>query len=311
MGGTSYNFNTRSLKTESLKTKDASGNFTRSADSIFEQNRARTAHKSMIPNKANKAHLRESRDSAAHPYSVPIIVALDVTGSMGDIPEHLVREGLPKMISRIMELGITDPQVLIMAIGDSRCDNNNGVFQLGQFESGDVEMDMWLERIWISKGGGGNGSESYNWPYYYALNHIQTDAWDKRQQKGFIFTIGDDHCQLSLSRHELAEYMGEIVASPEESDTKSVIEMLRERWNVYHIDLGDTGSGYGNGTTKESWSKILGEESVFKCGRRDYDGIGNKIAETVANGVPDRYKRGQTTEDRAKKDDKKEDTIIL
>ena len=39
-----------------------------------------------------KALVRESRDSEEHPETVSIIVALDVTGSMGFVPEHIVKE---------------------------------------------------------------------------------------------------------------------------------------------------------------------------------------------------------------------------
>jgi len=274
MGGSSYNFNARSAKTASLNTKDKSGNYTVTRDALFEQNRKHTAHESMIPNAKNKAHLRESRDSDAHPNSVPVIIALDVTGSMGDIPENLIREGLPKIVSKIMEKGVADPQILIMAVGDSRCDADNGVFQLGQFESGDKEMDMWLERIWISNGGGGNGGESYNWPYYYALNHVQTDAWDKRKQKGFIFTIGDDHCHDTLSVREIDEVMGSVAASKESVKTEHLVDALKDKWNIYHMDLGNC---------KHTWSTLIGSENVVDCGRSDYDGLANKIADIVVS----------------------------
>lgn len=40
--------------------------------------------------------VRECRDSEEHPETTPIIIALDVTGSMGRIPHDLVKNQLPK-----------------------------------------------------------------------------------------------------------------------------------------------------------------------------------------------------------------------
>ena len=268
MGGPSYSFQSRSARTEDYKSK--------SMNDIFEQNIKRTAHTSMIPAlKENKAHLRESRDSEAHPNSVPIIITLDITGSKGSIPENLIKTGLPTMVAKLKELGVESPHILIIAVGDSRRDNNNGVFQLGQFEGGDKEMDMWLERIWISEGGGGNGSESYNWAYYYALNHVQTDAWDKRKQKGFIFTIGDDHCQPNLTKAELDEVMG-YLSKGESVDTEKIVEDLREKWKMFHIELG---------SCKDLWCRLIGSQNVVEMKRNDYEGIAKQIATLVAENV--------------------------
>ena len=61
--------------------------------------------------------VRESCDSAEHPETVPIIIALDVTGSMGSIPHYLVKQGLPEIMDHIVKSGIADPQVLFMGIG--------------------------------------------------------------------------------------------------------------------------------------------------------------------------------------------------
>ena len=99
MGGGSYDYSQRAIRSQNL------GYHTKKVDDIFEQNKKREIHKDMNPSGVT---LREARDSAEHPNSVPIIIALDVTGSMEHIPHSLVKEGLPKIMSGIIEHGIPD-----------------------------------------------------------------------------------------------------------------------------------------------------------------------------------------------------------
>src|SRR5687767_3414851 len=61
--------------------------------------------------------LRESRDSEPHPRSLGIVFALDVSGSMGEIPRRLATETLPAFMSALLDAGVTDPQVLFVAVG--------------------------------------------------------------------------------------------------------------------------------------------------------------------------------------------------
>jgi hypothetical protein len=61
---------------------------------------------------------RESRDSDIHPESLSIGVFLDVTGSMGHIPEILVREKLGSLMNTLIAHGVAHPQILFGAIGD-------------------------------------------------------------------------------------------------------------------------------------------------------------------------------------------------
>lgn len=265
MGGTSYSFSDRSHRSVT------SGYLTKSADDIFQQNRKRMIHESMEP---KTAILRESRDSDTHPNSVPIIFALDVTGSMGKIPHDLVKDGLPNMMSNIIGKGVLDPQVLFLGVGDHTCDRHP--LQIGQFESGDTEMDLWLTRTYIEGGGGGNEGESYLLAWYFGAKHTETDSWDKRQQKGFIFTVGDEPSLKSLPSRVVSELMG--IGSEVSYTDQQLLEMAQERYHVYHLHLLE-GSG---SRSLNYWKNLLGEYCIEVNDHRE---ISNIVAKIIVDNV--------------------------
>ena len=80
-----------------------------SADDIFTNNRAGRASDQMLP---TGVKFRESRDSDIHPDSLAITVFLDETGSMGRIPEVLVREKLGPLMNTLIDHGVPHPQIL-------------------------------------------------------------------------------------------------------------------------------------------------------------------------------------------------------
>ena len=112
--------------------------------------------------------LREARDSEdEHPESFPIIIALDETGSMGHIPELMIKEILPDIMEGIINAGVKDPQICFMGIGDCNF-GEEAPLQVGQFESSDELMEKWLTKIFLEGRGGGNGHESYQLAWYFA-----------------------------------------------------------------------------------------------------------------------------------------------
>lgn len=244
MGRPEYNVHLRSVRASS------SGYYSKSADEIFTQSRERRMHDSMDP---KKALIRESRDSENHPNSVPIILGLDVTGSMGHIPHFLVKDGLPKIMGGIIQKGIPDPQILFTAIGDTECDSYP--LQVGQFESGDEELDMWLTRVYLESGGGGNAGESYLLAWMFAANHTVTDAWEKRKQKGFLFTVGDEPCLPRLSATEMKEVMG----VGQGASAEEFLKAAQEKWNVYHLHIMEGSAGR---RSLSYWKELLGENCI-------------------------------------------------
>src|SRR3954468_11127361 len=82
------------------------------AQQVFSQ---RKMHPLMDP---KGVKFRECRDSPDHPNSIGIVFALDVSGSMGEIPEQIARKELPTFMKALGNAGVADPQVLFMAFQD-------------------------------------------------------------------------------------------------------------------------------------------------------------------------------------------------
>ena len=118
---------------------------TKSKAAIFHKTASRTIAPEMDP---AGLVFRESRDSANHPNSLAVALFLDVTGSMGRIPEQLIRHKLGALMDTMIDHKVTDPQIMFSAIGDHISDR--APLQVGQFESGTDELNAGLSNIFIN-----------------------------------------------------------------------------------------------------------------------------------------------------------------
>lgn len=264
MGYDSYDSQRRS--TRAVKMSYA----TKSREEIFTKRSIETA---MDPRGLG---IRESRDSDEHPTSLAIIIALDETGSMGSVPHHLVKEGLPHIMEGIMEGGEKHPQVLFLGIGDHKCDQ--APLQVSQFESSDELLDKWLTEIYLEGHGGGNNGESYLLAHYVAARHTSIDCWEKRKIKGLLFTIGDESPHLSISHHSLRKIFGD---SSEYADctAQKLLEEAEEMYDVYHIHVRDTGSQGMLQQNIDNWRRLIGDDRLIIVDR--HMDVARHIAATV------------------------------
>jgi hypothetical protein len=258
MGGGGYSIHSRNIRANAM------GYDTRSAEEIF----SNSFDPSMNPKGVT---LRESRDSEEHPHSLAIMLVLDVTGSMGRIPLELVRRGLPKMVGRLIELGIKDPQIMFTAITDHLC-GNMAPLQISQFESSDEMLDHWLTKVWLEGGGGGNDGESYTLAHYFAGKYTSIDCFEKGREKGFLISIGDDKPHASYSSRKLEELLG---GEHPAMTREQMIDMAKEKYNVFHIHTGDEAS---RGVIRD-WTNLLGENFYHIP---NHEEIPYKIAEIIA-----------------------------
>jgi hypothetical protein len=245
---------------------------TKTADEIF--NDAESEEMSAI-----EIDIRESRDSDEHPESLAVMVFLDVTASMGRIPEIIVKEKLGALMNTIINNGIEHPQIFFGAIGDHHTDRSP--IQIGQFESGTEELDKWLTSIFIEGGGGGQNMESYLLAWLLAGKHTSIDCFEKRNVKGFLFTIGDEKSWDSLDASVLKKFLG--YPQGETLTDKQLLEEAQRMYNVYHIHVNE-GSYCNDSNILDYWKEMLGERLIILD---DYQVICETIATVIAmqNGV--------------------------
>ena len=203
---------------------------------------------------------RESCDSEEHPNSTPIILGLDVTGSMNRVLETISKK-LNVLITEIYEREpVQDPQVMIMAFGDVECDRHP--LQVSQFES-DIRIAEQHNYIYFERGSGGNDSESYTLPWYFAARHTKIDSFEKHGKKGFLFTIGDEPYLTNISAEAIKEFVGDDIQS-----SLSAEELLAEvsrQYEVYHLMI-EEGSGMRYGQRDHvvnKWTNLLGQRAIL------------------------------------------------
>ncbi|HWY13216.1 MAG TPA: hypothetical protein VN026_17900 [Bacteroidia bacterium] len=244
---------------------------TKSTDDIFTSNKTKKANSDMLP---AGVKFRECRDSVAHPNAFGVCVFLDVTGSMGRIPEELVRGKLGTLMESLIKHGINDAQVLFGAIGDHISDNFP--LQVGQFESGTEELNKWLSSVYIEGNGGGQSKESYSLSWLFGARHTSLDAFEKRNIKSLLFTIGDESAHAILEGSKLRDLMG-YTESTDITDADILAEAQR-MYHVFHIHVNE-GNYRDDANVLGYWRKALGERLII-C--NDYNQIAELISSTVA-----------------------------
>jgi len=180
----------------------------------------------------------------------PLVIAVDVTGSMGEWPATMFSK-LPYLEFEGQEYLGDDMQISFCAIGDSGFDRHP--LQVRPFVKGG-DLKESLEALIHDKGGGGNAEESYDLAaLYYSRNCEMTGAIRKPI---FIF-IGDEgiyHPDFSPNAEGWAR-----TKVDGRSSVDSAFNQLRQKFNVYCIR-----KPYGGSEKKihAQWVEYLGADHV-------------------------------------------------
>ncbi|MGB3166495.1 MAG: hypothetical protein WBA68_06960, partial [Alteraurantiacibacter sp.] len=201
---------------------------------------------------------RESRDSAENPAATPIIIGVDVTGSMGVLAEELVVKGLNETFTALIDRQpVPDPHVMALAIGDAYTDR--APLQATQFEA-DLRIVEQLRGMWLEGNGGGNGGESYSLAHAFAGLKTVHDAKVKRGKRGFLFTVGDEPVHDGVTREQMRRVLG--LEARRDLSGREAVRLASEAYEVFHIIVDGHYASRALGEVKASWERLLPERVI-------------------------------------------------
>lgn len=219
MGGTSYNV--------SVGTASHGRSYSRGTDKTFSG--TTKVHKDVLPS----GELRVSTD-AKH----PIVIALDVTGSMGENAK-IMFDKMPMFWGQLEQKNyLSDAAVSFAAVGDAYTDE--APLQITQFEKG-IKIHPWLKKIWLEGAGGGQTMESYD----LAALFYTTRCSVPNMEHGFFFFIGDENFYPEL-------------------DGQPTIPIFKNLVGMFDTFFLHQEYGYGeDARIIADWRKVLGERLII------------------------------------------------
>lgn len=195
---------------------------------------------------------RECRDSPDNPASLGIVFVLDVTGSMGCIPQRMATQTLPSFMQTLIDARVANPQVCFMAVGQAGVDS--APLQVGQFESTAALIDQWLTYLCL-EGGGKGQHESYELALYFAARHTKLDSVEKRGRRAFMFIAADVAPNPAVSRQEVERIIGDNLDA--DLPIRELIEEVQRSYEPFILLAPHAAL-----TIDRSWRDLFGDRVV-------------------------------------------------
>jgi len=219
------------------------------------------AHELVDPKKLNAEgkNIREAFDNNEHPLTLPIIVGFDATGSMVGTPRTVQSKlsGLFGLLVRKGYAGEAYPQIAVADYGDAKTDYVP--LQFSQFEASN-QVDEALDHLFLEGNGGGNGGESAALLWYYVNNHVVTDAWNKRNKKGYFFMIADEITH-NVTAAEVEKNIGDSVSRDVDLSYKAQAKLLQEKWEVFVLLIDNSTAHWQD--SKKFYGNLFGDKNVI------------------------------------------------
>ena len=178
----------------------------------------------------------------------PVVVAVDVTGSMARWPFEIF-DRLP-LLSNTLTQYRPDCELAFAAIGDAGCDR--WPLQVTRFAQGyDLEEEL---KALYGEGGGGDEPESYGLFAAFMAGHAPLP---ETPEKPFLIVFGDAHMHPQVPKAQLAHFLGD--QARQDLQSEDLWRQVCRRWNVWFLRR----AGKPGDSIDQQWGKAIGAQQIL------------------------------------------------
>jgi hypothetical protein len=198
----------------------------------------------------------------------PLIVAVDVTGSMANWPFEIF-DRLPLLYNTLAQYR-EDLQICFVAIGDAAADR--WPLQATEFAHG-YDLEQQLGGL-FGEGGGGDAPESYGLFAWWVENHVHApNATDP-----FLIVFGDAPMHKDIPKDQIRKILGDSDPKAADGDKSWAERVLgtasgggdfdalktwrrvSQRWNTWFLRRP---TGRQGDEVDRQWAEAIGDEHIF------------------------------------------------
>jgi hypothetical protein len=179
----------------------------------------------------------------------PLIIAVDVTGSMADWPFEIF-DRLPLLYNTLSQYR-DDLEICFAAIGDAAVDR--WPLQVTSFASG-FDLEQLLGSLY-GEGGGGDAPESYGLFAHWVNTHVQVPHL---AEKPFLIVFGDITMHPDVPHDQIAHYLGKDNGG--DVDAIGAWQQVCETWNTWFLRRP---TGRPGDEVDQQWGQAIGGQKIF------------------------------------------------
>ena len=206
----------------------------------------RTYEKKAGPNEAIVDPRKHVRSDSKN----PLIIAVDVTGSMSTWPFEIF-DRLPLLFNTLSQYR-EDLEICFVAIGDGRVDR--WPLQATSFASG-FDLEQLLGSLY-GEGAGGDAAESYGLFAHWVNTHVSVP---NTEEPPFLIVFGDVYMHPEINPYELFKVLGE--KSGQAIDSLAAWKKVTATWNTWFLRRP---TGKQGDKVDQQWAEAIGEKKIFR-----------------------------------------------
>ncbi|MEM7801299.1 MAG: hypothetical protein AAF633_19050 [Chloroflexota bacterium] len=179
----------------------------------------------------------------------PLIVAVDVTGSMAHWPFEIF-DRLPLLYNTLSQYR-DDLEICFAAIGDGAFDR--WPLQVTNFAGG-YDLEQLLGGIY-GEGGGGDAPESYGLFAHWVNTHVEIPNADEMP---FCVVFGDINMHPRTPAKQIRHFIGDQIRR--DVDSIAAWQQLSRTWNTWFLRRP---TGRSGDHVDEQWGDAIGAQKIF------------------------------------------------